>query len=157
VLDGTGLIWKTVGFVTSDDGKIGCSPDALVVSGGPGVVFEPVKDTLVRGIEAKCPELHTHVKYLLDDEDGPTVPKDYRAQVQGAMLVTGAPSWTFLSYARNFPMLVIEVERDEKAISVLREAIGEFNARLDEAYEKLLALNDGKKPKHGKEVAQWNR
>lgn len=157
VLDGTGTIWKTVGFVTTDDGKIGCSPDALVVKGVSGTVYQD-GDEFVRGIEAKCPQADTHVKYLLAEAENPgEVPKDYRAQVQGSMLVTGSDVWTFLSYARGFPPLVLEVERDDKAQEVLANAIGEFNDRLEAAYATMVEINGGepkRKPKT-KEQPQW--
>lgn len=118
-------IIQRVGLLTTDDGKIGCSPDGLIG-----------EDC---GIEIKCPAIHTHVRYLLDGE----VPKDYLAQIHGAMLVTGRPMWKFLSYHRRLPALVKAVERDEKIQRRLADAIGAFNARLDEAFERMCDLNGG--------------
>jgi len=116
---------REVGFVLSDDGRIGCSPDGLFADG--------------TGIEAKCPALHTHVGYLLDGG----LPAEYLAQVQGSLLVTGAPRWVFLSYCRNFPPLVLTVARDEKVIETLRGALGAFLARLDKGFARLVHLNGG--------------
>jgi len=121
---------QRVGFVTTDDGKIGCSPDGMFADGS--------------GIEVKCPECPTHVKYLLDGD----IPKQYAAQVQGSMFVTGATSWRFLSYCRGFPPLVLSVKRDDEAQMALSRAIDEFNDRLDAAYKRLIEINGGPpKPK----------
>lgn len=119
-----------VGFITTDDGRIGCSPDALLKVGG---------------LELKCPEPHTHVRYLLRGG----VPSEYVAQVHGSMLVTGAPRWTFMSYCREFPPLIVTVERHEPTIEAMRQAIDAFNERLDAAYELLVKLNGGM-PNHRK-------
>lgn len=123
-----GKVTEQVGFITSDDGRIGCSPDGWF--GGSG-------------IEIKCPQIVAHTKYLLAGK----LPDDYKLQVQGSMLVTGAPVWTFLSYHNSFPKLVLTIERDEKAIAVLREALDQFLEKLDAAYARLCELNGGPPPK----------
>lgn len=120
---------ETVGFITDDAGRIGCSPDGLFDDGV--------------GCEIKCPEIPNHVKYLLAGK----LPDEYRLQVQGSMLVTGAASWVFLSYHNSFPKLVLTIERDEKAIGVLREALDQFLEKLDTAYARLCELNGGPPPK----------
>jgi hypothetical protein len=114
-----------VGFVTTCDGRVGCSPDGLLGTDD--------------GIEIKCPAMHTHVKYLMDG----SVPKDYIAQVQGAMFVTGRPQWTFVSYSRMLPPLVVSVRRNEDAMGALSDALGEFSEKLDAAWERLLEMNGG--------------
>ncbi len=123
----TGDLIESVGFVTTDDGRIGCSPDGLLNGGG---------------IEIKCPEPHTHVRYLIDGE----LPKEYAPQVYGSMLVTGAPRWKFMSYSRNFPPLVLTIERDEKIICAIRGAVEAFNEILDRAWAKLVEINGGDEP-----------
>jgi hypothetical protein len=119
---------KAVGFITTDDGRIGCSPDGMFDDG--------------TGIEGKCPDLHTQVKYLLKGE----LPTEYVAQVQGCMFVTGAPRWVFVSRSPILPMLVLTVERDEAFIESLHRAIEVFLMRLDEGYKRLVALNNGQDP-----------
>lgn len=57
------------GFITSDDGRIGASPDRCLKG-------------MREGVEVKCPAPQTQIRYLLD---GPG--DDYRAQVQGHLLV----------------------------------------------------------------------
>lgn len=115
---------KRVGFITSDDGRIGCSPDGLI---GDDC-----------GIEIKSPQPPTHLKYLLKGE----VPPEYRAQVHFSMLVTGRPRWVFLSYSRHFDPLVIIVERDPKVIALMQKAVDGFKLRFDTALAKLQAARD---------------
>jgi len=107
------------GFCTTDDGRIGCSPDGLMG-----------EDC---GLEIKCPEAHTHLKYLLAG----TLPKDYVAQVQGSMFVTGLPSWIFVSYSRSFPSLVVKVARNDEAQRVLAATLPAFLTALDSAFSRL--------------------
>lgn len=117
-----------VGFVTSDDGKYGCSPDGLLG-----------KDS---GIEVKCPAAATHIKYLL----GQKLPDDYVAQVQGSMLVTGRDVWRFLSFRPGFPALVLNIQRDPEYIESLTQALQEFNERFEAGKKRLIELNGGKEP-----------
>lgn len=116
---------QRVGFITSDDGKYGCSPDGLVAADC--------------GIEIKCPQLHTHVGYVLDG----VVPDEYTVQVHGSMFVTGFPRWQFLSYRRHFPHLLITVERDEEIQEKIAEAIGTFQESFDDAWSILCDRNGG--------------
>lgn len=120
---------KQVGFITSDDGKIGCSPDGLI---GDDC-----------GIEIKCPKVETHTRYLLDGK----LPQDYVAQVQGSMFVTGYTQWKFLSYRRRFPNLVLTVEKDEEFHAALDEALADFLERFDAAMKRMEEINGGPRPK----------
>lgn len=114
-----------VGLVTNDEGTIGCSPDGLIGEDG--------------GIEIKCPEPTAHVKYLLAGE----VPKDYVAQVHGAMFVTGRPWWEFFSYRRKFPWLRLRVNRDEKIQATIGEALEMFLEQFEASKEEMIRLNGG--------------
>lgn len=122
--------WKIdrVGFCTTEDGRIGCSPDGLLGEDS--------------GLEIKCPNMETHVRYLLAGE----VPDKYLAQVHGSMLVTGRPEWKFLSYRRRFPPLLITVARDEAIQAKLLEALTLFLGRFDRAMERMTELNGGPPP-----------
>ena len=113
---------QRVGFCTTDDKRIGCSPDALFGDDS--------------GVEMKCPQAQTHVSYLLAGD----LPSDYSAQVHGAMLVTGRPSWRFVSYRRGFPPLVLIVKRDEAIQKVLREALDAFLERFDAGLARLKGM-----------------
>ena len=72
-----GVEIEQVGFITTDDGRWGCSPDGMFKG-------------RTTGLECKCPELETQVNWMLDG----VLPEEHIAQVQMSMLVTGAPSWT---------------------------------------------------------------
>lgn len=131
LLESEGLPWyaftyetpvRRVGFVTTDDLRIGCSPDGLLGDDG--------------GIEFKCPQPPAHLSYLLDGG----VPKQYLAQVHGCMFVTGRKWWKFVSYNRFFPALVVHVERDEAIQAQIREALTGFLEQFDLALAKLEVL-----------------
>ncbi len=107
-----------VGFVSTDDGRFGCSPDGLIGD---------------CGLEIKSPAAHTHVKYLVNG----ALPKEYAAQVLGSMFVTGFKKWMFVSYRRGFPALVLEIQRDEKAMSAIASAIDSFHSDFDRAMERI--------------------
>lgn len=117
-----------VGFVSLND-DVGCSPDGLVMDG----------ERVASGIEIKCPQLETHMRYLLAG----TLPKDYAAQVQFCMYVTGAANWHFLSYRRGFPALHVLVERDEKFQTAIGEAVDSFLAKLHDAMKRMIEINGG--------------
>lgn len=121
----TGEEVTPVGFITSDDGKFGCSPDGLIGE--------------TSGIEIKCPKMETHIRYLLDGE----LPKQYAAQVHFSMFVTGRSSWRFMSYRRNFPPLIITIKRDDEIAETIAEALAGFFDQLEAAMDKLVKLNGG--------------
>ena len=124
----TGLEVHQVGFIESDDGRMGCSPDGLI---GDDC-----------GLEIKSPHLETHVRYLLDGK----LPKDYVLQVQGSLFVTGFPTWKFFSFRRGLPPLILTVEPDPKIQDAIRQAVSEFNDKLNAALDKLTFLNGGVRP-----------
>lgn len=112
---------RQVGFVTTDDGLLGCSPDGLVGDAG--------------GLELKCPDLKTHVGYLLAG----TLPDEYRAQVHGNLLVTGREWWDFVSYAQDLPPFRIRVTTDDYT-AALTPALKDFTDRLRKAKERIQSL-----------------
>jgi YqaJ-like viral recombinase domain len=116
---------KRVSFITSDDGKFGCSPDGLIGDDG--------------GLECKCSNPDTHTKVLLAGR----VPEIYIPQIHFSLFVTGRKFWRFMSYRRNFPAYVTTVERDDKIMSVMNEALYAFCDRLDSAYARLVEMNGG--------------
>lgn len=133
-----GVEIEQVGFITTDDGKLGCSPDGLIGSDC--------------GIEIKCPEAKTHTRYLLDG----ILPPDYAVQVQGSMLVTGMAKWVFFSYRRRFPHLILTVERDQKAQNAISEALAAFLARFDAAIKHLEELNGGPAKRHARPISPFH-
>jgi hypothetical protein len=115
-----GLEARRVGFITTDDGRFGCSPDGLTEEGG---------------VEIKCPSLKTQVRYLL--EGG--LPPEYRCQLHGTLIVTGRPWWDFCSYATGLPALLVRVEPDAFTEALAAE-LDRFRARYDADLSKILAL-----------------
>lgn len=113
---------QNVGFVEHDDGRCGCSPDALLDDDG--------------GLELKCPEPQTHVKYLLGGE----LPKIYAAQVHMSLYVTGRAWWRFVSYRRGFPAFVLRVDRDEAIIAKIAAALGAFYSAFDAGMKTLRGI-----------------
>ena len=111
---------QRVGLVLRDDRQVGGSPDGLVGEDG--------------GLEIKVPALHTHVSYLLG-EDQPYVP-----QLQGLMYLTGRSWWDFLSYNPVLPKLLVRVERNEKYIAALDKALGTLLVDLLVGKHRLLEL-----------------
>lgn len=104
---------QQVGFVTTDDGRFGCSPD--------GFVGED------RGLELKSPQHSTQVAYLLAGK----VPANYVPQVHWSLVVTGFSAWDFLSYCACLPPLLLEV--------VPNEFTEKLRAEMERFYEKLQA------------------
>jgi hypothetical protein len=115
---------RQAGFITTDDGRMGCSPDGII---------EEDCGAWECGIEIKCPSAPVHVKYLVNG----VLPKEYVAQVFGSMFVTGFKKWIFVSYRRGFPALVLEIYRDEKAMAAISKAVDSFHSEFDRAMQRI--------------------
>lgn len=113
---------EPVGFVTTDDGMVGASPDRFI-KGAPA------------GLEIKCPKPATHVEYLLE---GPGA--DYRAQVQGQIWVCEFEQSVFYSYHPRCPAAVVVTGRDDPFIAKLSRYLQRFNEELFELYERAKKL-----------------
>lgn len=121
----TGVEVRQVGFITTDDERVGCSPDGLIADNS--------------GIEIKSPHIETHIRYLLDG----SLPTDYVLQVQASMFVTGYSEWMFFSYRRRMPPLILKVMRDDKIQKSIAEAVELFNAEFDNGFRRLCEINGG--------------
>lgn len=115
---------ENVGFVTTPDGRLGCSPDRLIVSKNAA-------------LEIKCPAPWTHIEYLLY---GPGT--DYKQQVQGQMLVGGYDKVYFFSYFPGMPAAMFETERDDSFIVKLGAALALFCDNLDKGTKKFRELGE---------------
>ena len=111
----TGLQTEKVGFVTTDDGMIGCSPDRFI--GDDGV------------LEIKVPSPKVHMGYMRRR----SVDSDYYSQLQGIYYVTGRKFVDIQSYCDPFPSVVIHVSRDDEYISKLSLALHEFVHTMQQA------------------------
>lgn len=129
---------EAVGFITTDDGMIGSSPDRLV--GADGL------------LEIKCPAPQTHIGYMLARHiDG-----DYYPQVQGELLISGRKWVDIQSFHPGLPTVIIRVERDEKYLAILDEALREFVARILKARADLIErYGDFRKARQSKPKEQF--
>lgn len=112
---------RTMGFVTNDEGTVGCSPDRL---------FED------KTLEIKCPDRHTHLAYMIDPE---SLVEEYKLQIQMQIMVGEfeegwATSW---SYDPKFTQVIKRVPRDQKIIAALSTKLASF---VDEMLEKRLHI-----------------
>lgn len=109
-----------VGFIESDDGRVGCSPDGLVGADG--------------GLEIKCYAPAHHMRCLLGEAPvGIT-------QLQGSLWMTGRKWWDVLAYSPIFPPVLLRVERDEKFIAALAGCVKRFLEEMDAGQERLDAM-----------------
>ena len=122
----TGLEVEEVGLCYYDKRKDrSCSPDGHIINEK-------------EGLEIKCPELQTHVEYLI----GKKLPTKYIQQVQGSLYITGLERWHFFSYYPGIKPLHIVVERDEIFIAKLSKALDDFVVELDETHKLLIEENN---------------
>lgn len=104
---------RKVGFVELN-AFVGCSPDGLI--GEDGI------------IEVKCP-MHTEFVRYADQKN---TPKDYFAQMQFNLFVTGRKWCDYIVYHPGFkePLLIKTVERNEKIIDRFKLAAEYFEKEV---------------------------
>ncbi len=119
---------REVGFVTTDSGGVGCSPDGLVdddPSGEPG------------GVEIKCRSAKHHMGALLGLE-----PIADRLQVQGSLWVTGRAWWDVIAYNPKLRKRIHRVRPDPEVFGKIEAALDTFLERMERAEQRLAALPD---------------
>ena len=99
---------KAGGFITSDDKLSGCSPDRLVGENGD--------------LEIKCPLVQTQIRYALTG----TIEDDYRAQLQGRLMIHEREWVDVFSYHPRLSIPALRVYRDEDFIKALSLVLGTF-------------------------------
>lgn len=113
---------EQVGLIKHAEIEAGASPDGVV---GDGL------------IEIKCPNTSTHIKTLLDKKH----PRQYEAQMQGQMWITGAKWCDFISYDPRMDdknaFYSVRVYRDEAYIRSLDKAVRIFLHEVDQLIKKL--------------------
>lgn len=118
----TGAELERVGFLKR--GRVGCSPDCLIGDDG--------------GLEIKTTLPHLLLDMILKDE----FPEQHKAQVQGALWLTGRKWWDLEvvgcveidgrpTLAPNIPPFIKRATRDEPYIAQLAAEIERFNTDLD--------------------------
>ena len=114
------------GWCLREDNLAGCSPDGLITKDG---LYD-------KGLEVKCPDAHTHVKYLLNNK----LPTEYFCQVQGSMYVCDMDRWDFMSYHPDLPPLLITVRRNVDWCADLHLALLGFNNEMIELRRQMRLL-----------------
>lgn len=121
----TGREVRRVGFCLSDCGRFGGSPDGLIDPDG--------------GLELKCPQVKTHVGYMVEGE----LPPEYKAQVHGLLIITGRAWWDFMSYVgTDIDPVIVRVEPNGYTRD-LKIALEQFLERYDKTLKKLMARAGG--------------
>ena len=113
----SGLVPVQVGFIKN--GRCGCSPDSLIGE--------------TSGLEIKTTLPHIQNKRLTANK----LPPEYKAQVQGCLMITERETWEFFSYCRVELPLRVTVHRDEEYIKILQDELERFN---DELVQTLLQI-----------------
>jgi len=135
---------KQVGFIETEDHRAGASPDGVCFGDDPKI-FLPYSPTFLdsnpnwSGIEIKCPELKTHVKYLIDGK----CPPAYLPQLQFSMWVTGCDTWHFMSWSRTLPAFHVLVEKDGTFQDSITDALALFYSQFDAGIKRLTEINGG--------------
>lgn len=112
-----------VGFITTDDGTLGCSPDRLVLGDKRAAV------------EIKCQAPHIHLGYMLNGTD-----EHYTPQVQGQLLIAELDWVDLFSYHPMMPATLIRTKRDEPYVAKLSAALRQFIDLLDDMHNRALAI-----------------
>jgi len=107
---------QLVGFMRR--GRAGASPDSLI--GEKGMLE----------IKSKLPHLQ------LDVLEKGKLPSEHVAQVQGQLWIAGRDWCDFVSYWPRLPLFCVRVERDEKYIETLAQAVADFVGELDTYIER---------------------
>lgn len=114
----TGEIAEEAGFCISDENEWhGHSPDALVKMG----------DRYYKGIEVKCPDTKTHIKYVATGK----VPAEYKWQIVNYFLVCDElEEVDFVSYDPR-------VTFDNLKLSIVNVQRADYEVEIEQAKEKL--------------------
>lgn len=117
----TGNDVEETGFWIHDELQAGASPDGLI--GEDGL------------LEIKCPNTATHIDTLTYKK----LPKQYEAQVQGQMWITGRQWCDFVSFDPRMPanaqMIIIRVDRNDEYIKELELEIANFTEEVEQLVE----------------------
>ena len=130
------------GFCMTNDGRFGASPDFLVgIQAEAEMGYQEGRGHYalcsVQGAgELKCPQPATQVSYLLAE----TLPDEYKWQVHGHLIVTGAEYCDFLSYTPGLAPLVVRVAANEDTLK-LRHALDDFWERYQITLKRVKEMN----------------
>lgn len=118
---------QKVGFVTSDDGLAGCSPDAFI--GDDGMV------------EIKCLKAETHIAAIMHYRQHATCPPDYVPQTQGQIMLCERTWCDALFYHPELPALIIRQVALPEIAAVLKAQLAAVITERDEVLQTLRSLS----------------
>jgi hypothetical protein len=110
----TGQEVTLLGFVTTDDGRIGVSPDGYLPPDG--------------GLELKCPKIENHIENILYGD----IVSDYYPQIQANIYVMECQWWDIISFHSDVWSKPIRVERDNGYIESMLDFVNQFYEGLEE-------------------------
>ena len=113
---------EQIGLVTSDDGKMACSPDGILIGRN-------------EALEIKCPQGDTQISYLLDGLED-----NYRPQVQMQLYLGKWDCVHFFSWHPNTPSYHIVTRPDPQYQRVMAILLTDFVAALDQETERARRL-----------------
>ncbi|HEV2098729.1 MAG TPA: YqaJ viral recombinase family protein [Stellaceae bacterium] len=105
------------GFLTTDDGRLGATPDRLIV-GAPAA------------LEIKCPAPWTHLEYMIDGFGA-----DYVVQAQGQIFVGEFDFVDRYSFHPSMPAVPQRTYRNDEQQRILGQALRYFLDMRDEILE----------------------
>ncbi len=120
---------ERVGFITTDDGSMGCSPDAMV--GDDGM------------LEIKCLKAERHIGAILYYRKHGRCPTEYVQQPQGQMLIAERQWCDLVFYHPNLPPLIIRQEPDKVVTPALVENIPKLCDERDSILDALQSHHRG--------------
>ncbi len=124
---------EVVGFLTTDDLRVGSSPDRLIPGGGVLEVKSPTETT-------HSVYLSAYIDTLLGSGAIGSVQDAYKCQLQGELYVSERDWADILSYYIGLPEVITRVHRDEPFIAKLKGELDKFLCLFDARLEKLRAL-----------------
>jgi len=118
----TGQAVREIGFVTTDDSLVGCSPDGLVGDDG--------------GLEIKVPHAGTMIGYALDPD---SFKANYRGQVQMSLWITRRKWWDLLAWnpSRQIPNVLLRCLPDPAYQAALDKVLPDLCKRLVEGIDRI--------------------
>lgn len=119
---------RAVGFVTTDQGGVGGSPDRLVL--GPD--GEPVG-----GVEIKCRSAKNHMECVLSATPATAEP----LQVQGYLWLTGLPWWDVVAFNPDLPKRIDRVYPDGETFKAIEACLDRLAQDIAAAEKRLEAVH----------------
>lgn len=135
----TGRTVREVGFILSDCGRWGCSPDGLMDDAG---------------LEIKCPMKPAFMEVAVTGK----LPDDHWIQCQFGLWLTRLPRWDYVLYtdARGLQPQIIQVKPEPYIFASFAEILPAFCDELDALENEMRAAGHGYTPPPPVEPPSWD-